>query len=354
MKEKILFVLPSLTLTNGVSKFLYNYLSNIDTSLLDISILTSNLRVSQMYIDFYKEKNISLFFTDPLSEIGFIKWYKQIKAFFNKNHDLDVVYSNVANQSYFIFKQAKKFGIKKYALHAHATAASDNKLKGLINNILISKVNKMLTYRFSCGDEAGKFVFKNKNFRVINNAIDYSLFNYNSDARKELKEKYKIEEKKVIGFVGRFVAQKNVFFFIELAKKLSNEYVIMMIGEGKQKKDFVEKTSIEGVDNKFIFVSETSEVNKYYSCFDYFLLPSLFEGLPVVGIEAQVNGLFCIFSDTISKEVKISSGAIFLKNDDINLWVENIGDYQRNSFIINQDYNIKNQALIFLNILLNL
>lgn len=343
-KKKILFVLPSLTMTNGVAKFMYNYLSNMDLDLFNITILTSNLRPSEMYVNFYKSNNIDVYYTDLVKNVGFIRWHKQLKSFFKSHHDFDLIYSNVANQSYFIYKEAKRYGIKKTALHAHATVASDNKIKNFINKVLTKKASKFLTYRFACSEAAGRFVFGNNKFTVINNAIDYALYKYNENFREDIRRKYSVETKKIIGFVGRFTQQKNVYFFYELSKLLSDDFVIMMIGEGKQKEDFVNKISIEGLKEKFIFINETSDVYKYYSAFDYFLLPSLFEGLPVVGIEAQINGLLCIFSTNITKEVDISSRTYFLSNEDLLSWKECLLDYDRNNYILNENFDIKVQA----------
>lgn len=347
IKKRILFVLPSLTMTNGVAKFVYNYLSKIDLSLFEISILASNLRPSKMYLDFYAKNNITIFYTDLLSEVGFFKWHKQIKNIFRINHSFDIVYSNVANQSYFIFKEAKKYGIYKFALHAHATVASDNKIKNIINKFLTSKVIKMVKYRFACGNAAGEFVFKNKDFVVVPNSIEYGKFEYNELVGNEIKEKYCLLNKKIIGFVGRFSPQKNIYFFEKLAMHIPDDFVIMMIGEGKQKIDFIKRIELENLREKFVFVDETPDVYKYYSCFDYFLLPSLYEGLPVVGIEAQINGLVCLFSNSITEEVKITDRAFFLDVKNLNDWVNNLKPYNRKEVLLNSNYDIEIQSKIF-------
>ena len=122
----------------------------------------------------------------------------------------------------------------------------------------------------------------------------------------------------------------------------------MMIGTGILKNYFIKKIKEYDIENKFIFIDEISNVNEYYSMFDYFLLPSLFEGLPVVGVEAQANGLPCLFSDTISNECKISENVVFLDRNNVDDWLENIDKMARNDNLkLNDDFNIDIQAKKF-------
>ena len=353
-KKNILFIVPSLTLTNGISKFLFNYITNMDISNFNISILSSNLRPASEYLDYFKSNNIKVFLIDKLSKVGFLKWYSEVKKFFKDNHNYDIIYSNVANQSYFFFKIARKYNIKKLCLHAHATKGSDNWLKNMINRVLIYKVKKMTTNRFSCSFLAGKYVFGSKKFEIIPNAIEYEKYKFNEEFRNEIRNKYNINGKKIIGFIGRFTAQKNIYFFKKIAKTINDNYIIIMIGEGDLKKGFIKKIKEENLENKFLFIDENSDVNKFYSAFDYFFLPSFFEGLPVVGVEAQINGLKCLFSDLITNELKISENVLFLKNDNPSIWISELTTYDRKSNVLSDSFNIKTQASKFERILHNL
>lgn len=116
---------------------------------------------------------------------------------------------------------------------------------------------------------AGIAMFGKSNFKIINNAIDYNKYMYSELHRKKLRTQYHIEEnEKVIGYVGRFSPQKNIFFFIELAKKIDSSYKIMMIGKGSLKEEFISLINENSLADKFVLIDEISNVNEYYSMFD--------------------------------------------------------------------------------------
>lgn len=348
--KKILFVLPSLTQANGISAFLINYLQNMNLNEFEISILSSDLRPSNSYLTLLKEHNVKVYLISDFRANGFKKYIKELKQFFYNNHDFDLIYSNVANQSLLIFKEAKKYGIKKFAIHSHSTKSSDNKIKKVINDILIYYMLKKVNYKIACSNTAGKSMFKNDDFILVNNAIDYDKYKFSNEDRIQLKEKLKIEDKFIIGFVGRFVPVKNIYFFEKLAENLDDNYKILMIGTGKQKSEFINSLKEKNLYDKFIFIEECSDVYRYYSVMDYFLLPSIFEGLPVVLIEAQANGVKCLVSDSVTKESQISDSVIFLNRNNIEEWTKEIekkSDRDNQNVELNDKYNIKVQAKEF-------
>lgn len=360
MKKKILFVVPSLTQANGIPAFLVNYIKNIDTNKFEISILSSNLRPSKNYINFFKINKIKYYLINDLRKDGLKKYYKSLKKFFKKNNDYDLIYSNTANQSIFIFHIAKKYGMRNFAIHSHSTVSSSNKLKMIINNIVIYYVLHQTNNYFACSELAGKCMFKNKNFRVINNAIDYEKFKFSYENREKIRKKYDISENDfIIGFVGRFAPQKNIFYFINLIKCLDKKYKIMMIGTGPQREEFEKKCIEENLRDRFIFVNECSDVYRYYSAFDIFILPSNFEGLPVVAIEAQANGLKCLLSDTISREAKILNETVFFDRNNTKICCDEILKNKKREFHFNEKnlsekFNIIAQRRVFEKILMEL
>lgn len=351
--KKILFIVPTITQTNGVAAFIINYLKYMEKPSFEVEVIYSNLRPSKYYEEFFLKNNIKTHQLPYVRDVELRRYCKAIKLFFDNNHDYDLIYSNVSYQTYFFYIFAKKYGMKNFAIHSHATKSSDNKIKKIFGNILQKKVNKICKHKFACSKLAGEAMFMNDEFTVINNAINYDKYKFDNENRNYIRSKMKIsEETKVVGFVGRFTPQKNVFFFIDLIKKLSSEYKILMIGDGQQKKEFLKIVKDNDLENRFLFVNETNKVNLFYSAFDYFLLPSLYEGLPVVGVEAQANGLPCLLSNTISTECKISNNVVYLDKNNVNEWVDKIRVmYRVDNIKLDDEFNINVQAKYFENIL---
>ena len=347
MMKKILFVLPSITQSNGIASFVFNYILGIKT--IDISILASDLRPSQEYINICNKNNINLYLLPSMKSVSFVKYLKNLKKFFKYNHNYDAIYSNVANQSLFIFKLAKKYKIDLRIVHSHATESSSKFMRKIRNNLLEKLMLKYTTHRFACSIAAGKAMFHTKEFDVINNAIDYERFSYNLEYRTMLRNNYSLRKDDiVIGFVGRFTEQKNIFFFAQMAKLLSDKYKFIMIGTGNLKESF-EKSILENkMSNRFIILDEVSDVYKYYSAMDFFALPSIFEGLPVVGVEAQANGLCCLFSKNITEELRISKNSYFISVTELDKWISIIKtvDFSR-STCYDKKYDITEQRHIF-------
>ena len=180
-------------------------------------------------------------------------------------------------------------------------------------------------------------------------------FIFDEEKRVKLRKEYNLENKFVIGNVARFMKQKNHIFMLELFKVILNKNpnsVLMFFGDGELQNEIKQKAKDLGIEKSVMFMGNVENVNEMYQVMDVFLLPSLFEGLPVVGIEAQTSGLKCFMSDTITNEVSITENVEFLslKNDSLEKWadkiLENI-DYERKNMskeIITAGYSIKEEA----------
>ena len=205
---------------------------------------------------------------------------------------------------------------------------------------LIYKINKkrlshLNISRLSCSKKATEYMyFPNDQVQFIHNAVDINMFKFNQDERNKIRAELKISDKtKVIGYVGRLVDQKNVLALPDILKSViqQDENVVMiLLGEGNLKEKLLEKICELNLQNRCLLLGDRSDIYRYYQAMDVFLLPSLFEGLPIVMVEAQVSGLPCIVSDTISSESDISGNVSFVSLDsDANHWGE----------VINQELN---------------
>ena len=171
----------------------------------------------------------------------------------------------------------------------------------------------------------GNKEFDNKNVYVLNNAIDLDSFKYDKKVRKEIRKELNISDDKfVIGHVGRFVQQKNHTFILDIFNEVYKENknaLLVLVGQGPLVDEMKNKCNELNISEAVMFVGQRTDVNKLYQAFDYFLFPSLYEGLGMVAIEAQCAGLPCLCSTEVPMVAKASDNIEFLKlDDDISLW----------------------------------
>ena len=171
--------------------------------------------------------------------------------------------------------------------------------------------------------------FERGKVTIINNAIDLDKFKYSEKLRKEKRKELGIKDDTlVIGHIGRFVTQKNHTFLIDIFNELHKENkdsLLMLVGQGPLQYEIKEKVKSLGLENSVLFLGQRDDVNRLYQAMDVFCLPSLYEGLPVVGVEAQANGLLCILSDEMTKETKVLNSTVFLSlNKTASEWANSI------------------------------
>lgn len=225
---------------------------------------------------------------------------------------------------------AKLAGVKVVIIHAHnSQLKKTGKLYRAAQAVCRFCIPLFGDYYFACSDLAGKFMFGKKlqeKVIYIKNGISVEKFRFRDDIRLKMRKVYGIRETLVVGSVGRFCKQKNQHFLLEIfaeVLRICPDASLLLIGQGELQEELMRYAKELQIDAHLIHIASTDRVQDYLNMMDVFLLPSLFEGLPVVGIEAQANGLPCLFSDTITGQVAVTGRAYFM---DINLaarqWAE--------------------------------
>lgn len=349
-KIKILIVIGSLDYSNGITNYAINYYKKIDKNKFEMDFIVHD-QIKNKFYNLLKENGSNVFLLDNITIKNFFKIYKNVEEIM-KNKKYDIVHCHLLNISFLYFCLAKKYKIESRIIHSHATKYAEKKNR-VLRNMVLGKIGiKMSTAKFACSELAGKFLYKNKKFIVINNAIDIDKFTFNETIRKIIRKKLKINNEIVIGHIGRFSEQKNHKFLVDLLSDLNSNqknYRLMLLGDGHLFKEIVEYSKSRGVYGEIYFIGNVDNPSDYYNAFDFFTLPSWFEGLPVVGIEAQANGLPCLFSNTITKELGLNGNVYFLPIDDRNKWIEHIENNRSIrcndlSCKIRYDYDIKYQV----------
>lgn len=220
----------------------------------------------------------------------------------------------------------KKHGLK-IIVHSHNTS-NGNGFKSFVKNILKYPLRKQADYFFACSKEAGQWLFgdiiNNDNFYVINNSIDTEKFVFNQEIRNKYRKEFKIKDEKVFIQVGRFTKQKNYFFTLDLFNKYlikDNKAKLVLVGDGELKEEIENKINELNINNNVILLSYRNDVNCLLQMADYFLMPSLWEGLSVAAVEALASDVNCLMSDKVDRNVNITNKCIFIPLE-INEWLE--------------------------------
>lgn len=266
-----------------------------------------------------------------------ISYAKSLKSILNQT-EYAAVHFNMSYANFIPIIIARWIGAKKIIMHSHSTAIDDRRDSIRFAKIIIHKLgrylmNYMADEYLACSSLAAKWMYpgsilQSKHYHMARNAIDVSKYNYNPHVRDDIRRKLKINDDTfVIGHVGRFTYQKNHEFLINVFKKVHqkvNDSVLLLIGEGPDEGVIKQKVKELKLNNNVMFLGRRNDVPKLFQAMDCFVLPSRFEGLPIVGIEAQAAGLPCVFSTAITAEASVSDEVVFTSLDDMSHWISNI------------------------------
>lgn len=354
--KKILHVIGGMD-RGGAESYIMNTLRNIDHKKYKFGILTFMApREGDKY-----------FYEDELKELGVeiiripdnrfrrpLKFIDDVAKVLTDGK-YDAIHSHIDFMSSLTLTAARKAGVKKRIAHSHNTNNSkfDSKKMRVIAATLRRKLNREVTDRLACGVDAGKFLYgAKKDFTVIHNGIDLQKFRYNSNVRNTMRAKYSIDENAVVLLnVGRFEAQKNqehlINIFADYVRK-NKTAKLVIIGEGSLKQNIEDKIASERLGKSVILLPAQSDMERFYAMADIFVLPSLFEGVPTVGIEAQASGMKCLFSDKVPAETKLLDTTEFLPLNEN--WTSKIvlakkrGDAIKNPAV--QEYDIQSTVKV--------
>ncbi|MDE6407076.1 MAG: glycosyltransferase [Anaeroplasmataceae bacterium] len=309
---KRIIILGMTSIVGGVETYILNIYNRFKSKYLIDFIIQEPL--DGIFKEKFKNENCNFFVVGNLKRHP-ISTLRKLKKIYKNNH-YDIAYVNLCNSSLFLYT----FYLKKYnkncmiITHSHN---GDDKHK-LQHKIIRKYLNKKTDKYFTCSDIAGNWMFGEKVMRsgkvhFIKNAIDTKKFEFQLDDRNEIRNALNIpKDAFVVGHIGRFEYQKNHPFILRLCedKELSNIY-FLLIGDGSYREEMLQQINSKDLHN-VILPGTVENPYKYYSAMDCFILPSFFEGLPIVGIEAQANGLSCLFSDRISLQADVTGRCQFL------------------------------------------
>ena len=314
----------------GIETMLMNYYREMDRSRIQFDFL-ANKAVPGEYDEEIRSLGGRVFVSPGLNPLHFPRYRRFMAELLRDNPDIRIVHAHNEAMGYYALRSAKDAGLRVRIAHAHNTQIiRDYKypLKMVCKQLLPGAA----TDYWSCGRDAGIYYYGEKRWNtsgfILRNAIDTERFGFRPDARECQRRLYGLENCFVIGHVGRFNIQKNhsrlLDIFAVIAKEVP-EARLVLIGTGELEQSVKEKAHALGIQDRTLLPGQLADVSEWYQAMDCFVLPSLFEGLPVVGIEAQAAGLPCVFSDRVTDEILLSPEArrVSLRADDAE-WAQEI------------------------------
>ena len=302
---KILQIPTGGLFSDGIFSCILEYMNAMDKTDLDIQVLATN-NPDKSIVEQIENTGFKVIFI-PYIKKNIFKYFLNLYMYILKEKiDIVHVHGSSAIMSVELIA-ARLAGCKVRIAHSHNTTCENQ----TIDRILRPLFKISYTNAFACGKDAGKWMFGNKKFRIIPNGRNLRKYEFNSEKRTECRKLLGIQEDSlVIGHVGRFNRQKNhkyvISIFNEIYKKNRNSYLVL-VGTGQNLVEIKNLVISLDLEKNVIFTGAIENVSDYLSSFDVMVLPSLYEGLPLVVIEWQIAGLPCIVSDTVTKECAITS-----------------------------------------------
>lgn len=290
----------------GLETMLMNYYRHIDRS--------------KVQFDFLVHRDFKADYDDEILSLGGKIWHmprlvpwsnsykNQLSRFFINHSEYQIVHVHQDCLSSVALKCAQQVGIPVRIAHSHSSN-QDHNWKYLVKLHYKKKIPKYATDLFACSKIAGEWMFDGHDFKVIPNAIDVKQYQFNATVRQKVRDEFHLDDKFVIGHVGRFDPQKNQSFLLDVLAEIRKQCdaVLLLVGDGDLKEKVKEKAEAAGLSESVIFMGKRSDVNELLQAMDVFVFPSLYEGLGIVAIEAQAAGLLCLISDHVPLECKVTS-----------------------------------------------
>lgn len=301
----------------GIETFLLNLLKQIDKNAIQFEFITA-----------VKKPALEKEFVENGAIIHYVSAHSDLKNYIKDidtilNEDIDVVHihkNSAANIIPLIISKRKE--IKKIFVHSHNTSPSIGKASKLLHYINRFYLNKVSNRKFACSSVAGKWLFGKNKFEIVPNGIIIDDFAFSPVLRETKREELGIKRDTfVVGNIGRFTLQKNqnrAVDIFEQLKVIHKDSKLILIGEGEMLSKTITYVESKKLENDVLFLRMRRDIPDILMAMDSFIMPSLYEGLPIVAIEAQSAGLPLILADTISKETQLTDAVTWFSLNDEN------------------------------------
>lgn len=257
------------------------------------------------------------------NQASYQKWWKQ---HLNTHPEHQIIHGHFCSISAIYFSVAHK--AERITIgHSHSTSMMARGIEKAIRLKCLKEVEKHSDFCFTCSKDAGKWLFPHKEFTVLNNAVDTEKFKFDAAIRDGVRSELNLGDSFTVGIVGSLSEVKNPFGTIEIFKAVHNKMPgakLLWVGGGALEQTIKQKLAEENLTDAVIMTGVCTDVDRLMQAMDIFIFPSLYEGLPVVLVEAQTAGLHCFCSEAVTTEADITGLCHFLPLGQPDLWADQI------------------------------
>lgn len=351
MKRILVIITTAFTATGGLASVMLNYYRSLDKKGLQIDFASTNTITPNLNEEI--QKNGSKYYQLPKRK-NIIGYWKAVKCL-SRNYDVVHVHAN-SSTAVIELSAAKAARVVKRIHHNHTSKTQHP----VINALLYPFFKYSYTDAIACSQLAGDWLFGKNNYKILRNAINIAKFEYNKDARVLIRNEFGIKEEDfVIGHIGKFMDAKNHEFLIKVFAEYHLKHPnskLLLVGDGEWRSKVETWVADSGCANSIILAGLRSDIPAIVQAMDFFVFPSIYEGMPLTVLEAQASGLPCLISSNVTSDVNIGQD-VKMKDltDGVKDWADSIDSFDyaisrevrcHNNYelITKAGYNIENEA----------
>ena len=338
MAKRVLQIVTGLS-GGGVGAVIMNYYRHMDDSYIFDFVV--NRKVNGFFEEEIERRGGIIYEVPPL-QYGKYNYFEQLIKVINKNRD-SILHCNMGEKSFFFLFFGWIFGIKKRIVHIHSSIRPEGKFEKILRIILTKLCLIFATDYYSCGEEAAKWFYgkKTKKVVVLKNAIDLSQYEFSNELREKHRKRLDIDDKFVIGNVGRLSYPKNHTFMLKIffeLQKIIPEAILVLAGTGELETAIKKEILELDIEHKVYMLGLCDYVTELLNSFDLFILPSRSEGVPVAAIEALANGIPTVCSSAVTKEINVANNIEYISlNNTPKEWAQFIANMSHKRFSITDE-----------------
>ncbi|HMR48026.1 MAG TPA: glycosyltransferase family 1 protein [Arachnia sp.] len=307
----------------GLEQLIMNWYRSIDRSKIQFDFVAEEGVGTRDHEAEIRDLGGRIYYVPRYTSVNPLTYAQRWRQLLSDHPEWQVIHAHHTTPALIYLTVARVMG-RTCIAHSHNTDGQKS-WKALTRRLLGRPLNIIAHRRLACGVDAGRAMFGTSRFEVVPNSINIMEFAFDPDSRSAARVELGVEDTLVVGHIGRFTEAKNHAHVVRVFEALASSFPaarLLLIGEGQLRTEIERLVRMSGLEEKVQFLGSRADIGRLMSAMDVFLLPSLYEGLPVTLVEAQANGLPCVISSSITDEVRLTSHVLSVDLDaPVEEWV---------------------------------